>query len=149
MSVMLLSLNHYKMVFEKACTYPSKRITDIDYCHTLSRMNDKRIKHLIKDWYKMNILSYNYRYNTNVSDSVINSIDNWEYENVKDKPCSAYQMLKLLECIRYQIEQDSFSDKEREQYETSLQLLNRAINSIRDSIISQMNEYKEARWCIY
>ena len=153
MSVILLSLNHYKAVYNKACTYRHKKILDIDYCYTLSSgMSDNRIKHLIKQWYQMNYLSYCYRYGKNIDGKFLQdsneTIHNWDYEQIKDKPCNPYQMLKLLQSIRYQIEEDNFKEDERKFYNTSLQILNRAINSIQDSIISNNPEYKAAKWCI-
>lgn len=153
MSVMILTLNHYKMVYNKACTYRHKKIMDIDYCYTLSSgISYNRLKYLVKDWYKMNVLSYNYRYNRNVTDievdSALSAIDSWDYETIKDKPCSPYQMLKTLQCIRYQIEYDSFNEKEKDMYRVSLEILNRAINDIMDAIVSQIPEYKEAKWVI-
>lgn len=80
--------------------------------------------------------------------SALSVIDSWDYETIKDKPCTPYQMLKLLQCIRYQIEEDSFSDEERKHYAVSLQLLNRSINDIKDAIIGQIQEYKDAEWAI-
>lgn len=145
---MLLTFNHFKMAYNKACTYKYKRLFDIDYCYTFSSaMSESRIKHLFKEWYTMNVLSYNNRYNTNENID-LSIIDNWDYEQIKEKPCNAFQMLKLLQCIRYQIEDSSFNDEQKNAFKLSLEVLNKAIEDIKHSIVCQMDEYQNAKWCI-
>lgn len=153
MSVMQLSLNHFKAIYNKACTYPSKKILDIEYCYTLSSgISQNRLKHLIKQWAQMNYISSCRRYNKDLDGACMQEINRiiqaWDYEQIKEKPCNCYQMLKLLECLKYNIEEDRFNEEEQRFYKTSLKLLEDAINSIQFAIISQMSEYKEAAWSI-
>lgn len=153
MSVMQLSLNHFKAIYNKACTYPSKKILDIEYCYTLSSgISQNRLKHLIKQWAQMNYISSCRKYNKDLDGACMQEINRiiqaWDYEQIKEKPCNCYQMLKLLECLRYNISEDIFNEEEQRFYKTSLDLLERTIKSIQNAIISQISEYKEAAWSI-
>lgn len=150
MSVILLSLEHYKVVFQKACIYQFHRTVDIDYCASLS-CTESQLKTLIKDWYKMNYLSDCKRNNEPYDDEYLE----WELQKI-DKfknefpKCSTYQMLKALECINYQIEDivDIPEVKETE-LSASYSMLIEAIDEIKDTIIGRQPEYKNAKWCIF
>lgn len=147
MSVLAISSNQFKEVYNKACKYQYRDTVDIDFCNTLKNENQESLKNWCKSLLELNYKSYKKRYNKHCDleelDNDKKIIDSWNW-NTMGKACSTYQMLKFLECINYNIE----LDKTELDNSTAYQTLIKAINEIRYNIISQIPEYKNSKWCI-
>ena len=151
MSVMTLDLEVYKEVFKKACSYQWRSTVDVDYCYAL-----KSSEGHVRDWvywlYEMVHVSYCVHYEEPVDEEMLqmirDSIESWRYNYMKGPNCNTCQMLKHLQCIRYQIEDYDMRPKNRwkEEYESAFELLNEAVNELKCRIISEIPEYKEAKW---
>ena len=149
MSTILISPNHIASIYYKAYSYRyNKNVFSQDYCYSLSSaMSDERLRQTIKQWYELNIISYNRRYQE--QDDIDSSfIDKLNYDNYRGQFCNAYQMLKLLECLSYNIDICLLTDEEKRKYDNSIRLLNSAIRDISSSIIRNTTEYSLAEWAI-
>lgn len=149
MSVMLLSLDLYKEVFNKACGYKYNKTVDINYCRTLS-IPDYDIRTLLKNLYELNAISYNHLYGDKISDDHVRvckeCIKEWNWEEIKKKCCNTYQMLKYLQCIEYQISYNEIKDKCSDEHRISYELLCKSISELQDRIIEEIPAYQEAKW---
>lgn len=151
MSVMLLDLSVYKAVFNKACGYRYRKTVDINYCYTLS-LGEGRIREWVEQLYEMNEVSHAVRYRKEVDweglDIPLSIIRDWRYNNTKGPGCNAYQMLKHLQCIHYQIEMDEIrrAGLMKDCYEEAYRMLEKAIGEMQSHIIHAIPEYKEAKW---
>lgn len=154
MSIRLLPLEHYKQAYNKACTYQYRNTEDINYCSALS-VSEPTLRYFFESWYELNYRSYYYRYGNNLVNDIernrelqknIDIIGSWRFDYIKEKPCNVYRQLKLLEEIRYNIEKDFFPKEEIEEreFDTSLGFLDCVINEIKDAIIGNIPEYKNA-----
>lgn len=150
MSVILLSLDHYKEVYKKACTYEFRRTVDINFCNALAT-NSKRLRAWLKSLYTMNVQSLHGPYDESDEACIeigTNTIDGWIPLDMKGPTCDTYQMLKLLESIHYQIEESTIQEKGFPYDEDSVRLLEKAINELKTRIIADIPEYKQAKWNI-
>jgi len=93
-----------------------------------------RIRSLLKKLYEINIISWNERYNEN--EPLETNIIDFN----KGKPTNIYQLLKSLECLRYQIEGEILEQDSR------VQDLDRLIEQITSKIINNLPEYENAKW---
>lgn len=147
MSVMVLSLNHFKEVYNKACKYQYSSVVDINYCGVLSNDNQNSLKLWCKSLLELNYKSYCKRYEEECDlsqlDAYNENIDLWDWDKM-GKACSTYQMLKYLECIHYNIE----LDKTELDSSAAYKKLVKAINEIKYRIINNIPEYANAKWCI-
>ena len=151
MSVMLLSMNHFKMAYQKACSFQFRKTVDIDYCYSLS-MSEIGLRALFKSWWQMNSMCYCARYDYERSETAAKKafaiIDSWRYDSMKEKQCDTYQMLKLLQCIRYNIEESILIHANMTVDKDALEVLDKAIFGIMNRIVSENRAYKDAKWCI-
>lgn len=153
MSVMTLGLEVYQEVYKKACSYYYRAwgSVDINYCHAL-QCNEKYLRDWVSWLYEMVHVSYCVHYHHAPDEEQLQmireAIDEWRYNGLKGNDCNTYQMLKHLQCIRYQIEDYEMKPdgKWKDEYDEPLELLNNAINELKCRIISIIPEYKEAKW---
>lgn len=150
MSVQVPDLKVYKEIYKKAWSYGFNNTCDINYCSTLSFTNESVLESHVKNWLWLNELSYLRRY---------------EEENLPElhmflklrsgSPVNTYQMLKYLECIKYNIEISTIeTGKTGFEYEITIPtdkadsylILCNAIDEIKSTIINQIPKYKDAKW---
>ena len=99
---------------------------------------------LSKILYDLNIESYNETYldNENVDFVFAEKIN----KNSKEKFNNIFELLKSLQCVRYNINFDENSLKADSEEYNSLIFLEKVINRIKDYIIENMEEYKISTW---
>lgn len=149
MSVLVLDLEVYEAIYKKACEYQYNRECNIEYCNTLSE-NEDYLKTVVRDWLYLNELSHSRRYREEEEPNLA------AFLTFKGgKKINAYQMLKYLQCLEYNIEIESIKtgfdgmQKKINISDTmmhSYKKLNSAIKEISQTIIAQLSEYKKANW---
>lgn len=151
MSVLVLDLEAYEAVYQKAWSYGFNKVCDINYCHTLSFYSEEVLQNHIKNWLWLNEMSCNRKY----KDSSENELSDFLKFSFNKPTINTYQMYKLLRCIRYNIELDTIKsgnnfDSEQIEIphdkEDSYELLEKAIEEIGNTIIANIPEYQEAKW---
>lgn len=150
MSVLVADLKVYEEVYKKAWNYTFNKVCDINYCHTLGSLGEETLKKHVKNWLYLNELSYIRRYDEGDKPELHNFL------NLKPGTAvNTYQTLKYLNCIDYNIEMNTIKngktghEKEiiiSEELQESYDLLKKAINEIKDVIISQIPQYKKAKY---
>lgn len=151
MSVMTLGLEVYKEVFKKACSYRYQSVVDINYSNVL-KINEGHLRLWVYRLYEMVHVSYCVRYRKEVSETelqmVRKDIESWRYNFLMGPNCNTYQMLKHLRCIHYQIEdcEMKIDGVWKLEYDAAWNMLNNAINELKNRIIDEIPEYKEAKW---
>ena len=151
MSVMTLRLDLYKEVYKKACSYEWRRTVDIDYCSTL-QYNEGYLRDWLCRLYEMVHVSYCVHYKQEVNTELIEMecrcIQEWRYNDFKTPNINTYQMLKYLQCIHYQIEDYEMKPDGmwKPEYDQPFKMLVDAINELKNRIINEIPEYKEAKW---
>ena len=150
MSVLVPDLKIYDAVYEKAWAYGFHKTCDINYCHTLSFNNEDVLKKHILNWLWLNEMSYNRRYEDGATPNLHDFIT-FRYPKI----INTYQMLKWLQCIDHNIEIDTIKSGKTGMEEPflipddkmeSYKLLQKAIKEISSVIISQIPEYRDAKW---
>lgn len=146
MSVLVLDLEVYEAIYEKAIDYTFRNVCDINFCSVLKHKTENQLKKIVFDWLYLNELSYNRRYREE-NEPHLNQFLKFK-SNVN---INTYQMLKYLECIKYNIELDTietgFSGTEKpiklkSDILESYEVLKLAIEEIKTTIISSLPEYK-------
>lgn len=151
MSVMTLGLEVYKEVFMKACSYEWRRTVDINYCSSL-KSNEAHLRQWVYRLYEMVHVSFCVHYDDGVDQEELQMIKeiiaSWRYNDFKEPNCNTYQMLKHLQCIRYQIEDYEMKPegKWKVEYNEAWEMLNNAISELKCRIIEEIPEYIEAKW---
>lgn len=152
MSVVLLDPELYKEVYNKACQCSDGGKSEMGILDCFSRKTERQIRELIMNLYEMNEASYSARYKEELDTERIRQVKSmmsgWRYDDIKTKPCNIYQLLKWLECIEFQIEEPTMKTAGlwRQGYEESMHELKDAIDCVASAIISNIPEYKEAKW---
>lgn len=149
MSVLVLDLEVYEAIYKKACEYQYNNEVNIEHCHTLSE-NEDYLKTVIRDWLYLNELSHSRRYREE-EEPFLSTLLTFK----GGKKINAYQMLKYLQCVMYNIEistikngydgtqgKMNISDTMMHSYK----ILGDAISEISQSIIAQIPQYKKANW---
>ena len=153
MSVMTLGLEVYKEVYKKACSYYYRAwgSVDINYCHAL-QSNEGYLRDWVYWLYEMVHVSYCVHYDRKPDEEQLKmireTIEQWRYNYIKGPDCNTYQMLKHLRCIHYQIEdcEMKIDGVWKLEYDAAWNMLNNAINELKNRIIDEIPEYKEAKW---
>jgi hypothetical protein len=145
MSVQMIDLKIYDAVYEKATSYQYNKVCNINFCQTL-RLDDKTLQKHVANWCTLNELSYIHRYNEVEKVPELSEFLNFR----SNKSINAYQMLKYLQAIDYQIEPDTIKHGTKENLpfhlEKSYQLLKSAIIDMLHTIVASQPEYEEAKW---
>lgn len=151
MSVLVPNLEVYNAIFNKAISYTFNKVCDINYCYTLGKLTENTIKKNILNWLWLNEMSYNRRYRED-NEPYLHQL--MEFKNAET--INTYQMLKYLNCIEYNIELNTIEtghDGMQPKIEIppdkkeSYSILKKAINEIQNVIISEIDEYKNAKYC--
>lgn len=150
MSVLVPDLKIYDAVFEKALKYTFHNVCDINYCGILGRQTENQLKKHVCNWLWLNEMSYIRRYQDGSKPDLGDFLTFKSNANI-----NTYQMLKYLECIKYNIEIETIKtgktgnetpflipDEKMESYN----LLEKASEEIQCTIISQLPKYKSAKW---
>lgn len=156
MSVIMLSEKHYKTAYNKVCSFRNHRTCDINYCSIFTDMAEGTINLFFRQWYELNYRSYCGRYDKEVDNELLayelQTINKWSYKTSKEPNCTTIQELKLLQSIRYQIEEDycydGMDELQKGAYKVALTVLDRTIDNLTNTIIGTLDEYKQAEWAI-
>lgn len=144
MSVMIVSDETYIRMYQKMKSYQSRKVVDENYCNTLA-LSDKECKEVILTWRFLNLYSYDKRYNKQsdyelADKSLSEKLDSAPTD---EKAMSIYEMLKAMECVKYQIEVDT---TQNQWWKKCMHYLDKAIAELSGRIIGSLPEYKAARW---
>lgn len=141
---MVVSDETYIRMFQKMRSYRNHKTVDEDYCHALS-LSDKVCRETVLVWRFLNLRSYDVRYRMQSDYEAADKSFSLKMGSVPaDKTAmSVYEMLKALQCVRYQIEVDTAQNP---QWQTCIKILGNAITELSDRIIGSLPEYKAARW---
>lgn len=147
---MMLEIESYEKVAGKMWLSTFSRVCDINYFGVGNGLTEDQIKEYVQIWCDLNEWSYCLAYKE--------PFDNMsKFLQLKlNSSCDTYQFLKTLECIKYNIEIETISaggwsgipetyiitDKEKEAYK----FLEKLLISVRSTVISQIPEYKAAKW---
>lgn len=145
MSVQTIDIEIFEAVYQKAHRYTFNKQVDINYCNVLGSKTEKELQDLIRAWSRLNELSYRDKYEpATVEDeaTLLHSFIVFE----KRSNINTYQMLKYLEAIRYNIEEDIIIRWLTVVEASSLVTLSAAINEIRKQIVQATPEYNAAKW---
>ena len=103
------------------------------------------LEEIVKSLYHLNIISYNLHYDDNLQE------ENLNLRTSKKKFNNHFELLKALQCLKYNIELNSYSSSDK-QYNTSykeesyLEWLDEKIKGIMSYILNDIEEYKLAQW---
>lgn len=145
---MVLQTETFIKVFERMCSYQYKKEVTIDYCHALS-FSEEECRNMVNMLFKLNTLSYIFNYEKFfVKTDVLDISSKLHFSRLGHiKRLSVFEMLKAMECIRYNIEIESIPQEyipiNAEKY---MRLLKDGIEETQGQIIGQMQEYKDAPW---
>lgn len=152
MSVLVADLKVFEKVYCKAVDYLYRNVCDINYCYTLRRLEHKEhVKEWVKNILFLNEWSYNVRYEDNTKCFLHDFVDFTKYH----KTISTVQMLKYLQCIRYNIELETIRtgktgmDKREipQNLLDSFNILEATIDELKTTIICKLvPEYDTAEW---
>ena len=136
MSVMVLDVKTYEKITNSGYLLSKVfygKSFSFDYLYELSKI-----------LYNLNVVSYNETYldNENVDFVFAEKIN----KNSKKKFNNVFELLKSLQCIRYNINFDENSLKADSEEYNSLIFLEKVISRIKDYIIENMEEYKISKW---
>lgn len=126
MSTLTISKNHFETIAYNAKMYQYKKVINKNYCNTLA-MFDNKIENWITELYILNQKEFG-----------LHPFEILDFKKEK-KVLNCFEMLKLLECISYNI-----TASDNWAYIT----LKKAIEEIKSNIISEIEEYKNANWAI-
>lgn len=134
MSVMLISQQSFKNNLLSLYMYYSK----INYG---KKIHYEQMKEHFENLYSLNVKSWNARYpGYTVEDISINlSNNNYKLHG------NLYSLLKSLQCLNYQIEIDEIKDITPDE-QRAYNFLQNTIERIKDYIITETEEYKNAEW---
>jgi len=141
MSVLIPDLKVYNYIQAGIEKLVYNNVIDDFHSHSINRHFhncpdiEKEAARLTLAWLELNQKSYNERY-PNEKDNI--NLCGFYYQTTTHRPLTAIQLLKYLQCIEYNIE---IEDESKD-----LQLLKDCINDLQNSIINNMEEYKNAKW---
>lgn len=134
MSIMVISKN--KEIIEKDVN------TLIQFCNRYghSSFTVEIVENNYNEWLRLNELSYCMRYKEEITE-----IPYIKWAALGKQKYSNYcQLLKRLQCIRYNIEFDDYKPTYQEQ--ECINSLTAIIGELKDWIINQLEDYKEAAY---
>jgi hypothetical protein len=144
---MLINHEVFSKVNNKMQSYKFHKTVDINYCSLLSdqTMTKEKIQNLIKDWSYLNELSFVHKYD----DEPIP--ETWMYQFIdfsrNYQKVNTYQFLKYLNAIQYNIEPQHIPEYMiNERIKDSYKFLKNLIRDIEKTIISNIEQYKQAEW---
>ena len=136
MSVMVLDVKTYEKISNSGSllnkVFYGKNFS-FDYLYELSKI-----------LYNFNVASYNETYldKENVDFVFAEKIN----KNSKEKFNNVFELLKSLQCVRYNIIYSKYDFKKDIEGYKSIEFLESAIKRIKDYIIENMEEYKISKW---
>lgn len=152
MSVLVVDLKVYEQIYNKIISFKHNNTVNINYCNTFASWdNEETIKEVVRNWCWLNEWSFNRKYNE--PNEKLYKLLNLRFSG---PACSTYQLLKWLECIRYNIELDTIrqgrtADSSKiiisAELLESYKYLEAFIQNVMTTCVSQIPEYKAAEWC--
>ena len=144
MSVMIVSDETYIRMYQKMKSYQNRWIVNKNYCHTLA-LSDKECKEVVLTWRFLNLWSYDCRYNTQTDYGLEDKSfsEKLDAAPTDETAMSIYEMLKSMQCVRYQIEVNTTQNK---LWSKCMDYLDKAIIELSDRIIKSLPEWNAARW---
>lgn len=144
MSVMIVSDETYIRMYQKMKSYRNRRTVDENYCRTLA-LSDKECREVVLTWRFLNLWSYDCRYKTQTDYGLADESLSGKLEPSPgdETAMSIYEMLKSMQCVRYQIEVDT---TQNEWWNKCMEYLDKAIIELSDRIIKSLPEWNAARW---
>lgn len=144
MSVMIVSDETYIRMYQKMKSYQNRRTVDTNYCRTLA-LSDKECKEIVLTWRFLNLWSYDCLYKSQTDYELENKSfsEKLDAAPTDETAMSIYEMLKSMQCVRYQIEVDIMHN---EWWSKCMDYLDKAITELSDRIIGSLPEWKAARW---
>jgi hypothetical protein len=113
---------------------------------------DSRLRELIDSVRELNVLCVNLQYKHHAEPGTLDTIIQLETEAIKGRTGGSFlnpvQLLKALQCAKYQIETEHLKELRglTQDEENSLLFISCCIDSLKDLIICQMEDYKSAAW---
>lgn len=145
MSVLVLEPAIFTALYDKLCSYENHKVCDINYCYEATRIPDKI--EFLRTLADLNEKSYLIRYRENQTGPTLAQMI--KFDRTGNKTINTYQALKYLQCLEYNIEKSTIEDLAgplSEHELTSLETLDKIIDSLKSAIIDSIEEYKKANW---
>lgn len=146
MSVLVVSKETFEKVFVKAVKYTFGKTLDIDWCVSFHDMNEHEIAEVVKIWCRLNEESYCIKYEEKVENKQEKL--NLNFNRNHSESINTYQMLKSLQCINYNIEEDTINQVRElcPKEKAAMKILYAVICQILHAIVNDMIEYQQADW---
>jgi hypothetical protein len=157
MSVLVADLEVYSYVAHVMHKVAYNKVINDHYSHIITKVVGDSIdpweesKRLVTEWLNLNERSYNVRYEKQDYANLWNFL---QFNHSPEK-IDAYQLLKYLQCIRYNIEVETITHKGNhkenpelvtDQQRKDLEVLEAFIADIKNSIINSLPQYKAAKY---
>jgi hypothetical protein len=150
MSVLVPEFKMFQQVLRRVECFQFNRTCDIDYCYSLS-MNERDAKQFVLNLIQLNELTYIRRYEEETPKTMLHEM--FETQS-NTKRVETLQLLKFLQCIDYNIDLQTIKTGKRgtESHEIDIRLvsshetLQRAIEELKSTIISELTNYKELNY---
>lgn len=110
---------------------------------TYDKMDLERWENLLKSAYGLNIKSWNLRYTNDVIDEADEIFYEPNFKNNKEKFNNDCEVLKALQCLRYNIELEKEQSFQEQQ---TIKNLDEILDKLKNHIISNLEDYKIASW---
>lgn len=111
---------------------------------TYDKMDLERWENILKSAYSLNIKSWNLRYPSDIisiEDKAVFYEPN--FKSNKEKFNNDCEVLKALQCLRYNIE---IEKEQSQQEQQTLKNLDDILDKLKNHIISNLDDYKIASW---
>lgn len=134
MSVMLVDIKKSGNLIEGICQFSQMWNSGNFLDHTdTGKLYHDAVSKFIRKVYHANIATYNSRYNED--EAILDII------NVTGEPMGKYQVLKTLQCLHYNIEEEYFPLGKK-----LLENLKIMIDEIMHNLVAEQEDYKNAVW---
>lgn len=134
MSVMLLDIKKSGNLIEGICQFSQMWNSGNFLDHTdTGKLYHNDVSKFVRKLYHANISTYNNRYEEDAQ--------TFDIITVTGKPMGKYQVLKTLQCLHYNIEEEYFPLGKK-----LLEQLQIMINEIIYNLVTEQEEYKNAVW---
>lgn len=151
MSVLLVDEKVFEAVYDKIIQYTNNKVVNVNYCNALGGMTEKEAKKFVCDLLLLNVASFHAKY---YDAEAFKNPANVLKLNRKVGTISSVQMLKYLQCIRYNVEVSAIcykfpADITSSMPVDSLRILKNAIQEISQRLIEEFTDYRDCKWSEY
>lgn len=141
MSVQIIKQDVLQNTFKKLWNATFRTECDINYIYGINKVSETELSDFMTSLMNLNYRSYDKKYRIKKANRHI--IMPYKF-TVGFSDSSAYQLLKHLQCIKYQIEPEYCKPNKAEKQH--LLFLDKLIDSVTSSIIGSLPEYNKAKW---